>query len=149
MKELTFKEKMQLEALERLSLLNVSALARAKFLNGCQVTKSIVDFENETITASEPTDTELEIIRKFEEEYGGLVYYMIEDTAMYPDGYEFSRYTFLYVTKYESDWEMDKEDCIGRCKTVPAYVYNCDDPNYSEITECSYKNVKGLLLSLS
>lgn len=150
MQDLTWNEKMKLEALERLTLLNTSPLSRAKILNDWQLTKCVVDFENETVNDEEPiTEEEFSLIKKFEERYEGKVYYLIQDEGMWPDGCMFPRYTFLYVSKYESDWEMDKVECIQRCKTIPAYVMNLEEPECSEMTEISYKLVEGTIINMS
>lgn len=114
MKELSLKEKMQLEAMERLGLLKAKALARAKILNDWKITKCVVDYENETVNDElELTEDESRLIRSFEEKYKCAVYYVIQDQGMWPDGCLFPRYTFLYVSQYEEDWQMDKEECIG------------------------------------
>lgn len=150
MSELTLKDRMKVEALERLELLGASSICRMKILDDWKLTKCVVDFENETVNdQKEITEEELALIRKFEERYEGAVYYVIQDEGMWPDGCKFPRYTFLYVTKYENDWKMDKEECIKRCKTIPAYVINMEEPDCSEITEISYELVEGTIINLS
>lgn len=148
-KEFSIREKMKIEALERLEMLQVSALVRAKILNDWQITKCVVDFENESIMDTELTKEEVQLVEDFEREYDVAVYYVIEDQGIWPDGYTFSRYSFLYVSGNENEWEMEKEECIKRCKTIPAYVINCDEPDCSEITEIGYRAVKGSIINIT
>ena len=68
---------------------------------------------------------------------------------MWPDGCTFHRYTMLYVDENEQEYDMVKEECIGRCGTIPAYVVNMEEPDCSELTEFSYEVVDGLLINLS
>lgn len=150
MSKLSKKDRMKLEALERLELLGASSLSRAKILNDWQLTKCIVDFTNETVSdGGELTREEEELIKEFENRYGCTVYYVIQDEGMWPDGCMFPRYSFLYVSKYENEWEMDKEDAIKRCRMVPAYVVNMEEPDCSEITEIGYKAVKGSIINIT
>ena len=90
--------------------------------------------EDSTINCSEPpfganywlTDEQKKIVREFQEEYNALVYFATLSHT------EFGKLTsFLYVSDYEDEWEMDN----GELKDgyVYAYVYNHDIPEYSEI----------------
>ena len=86
---------------------------------------------------------------KIEEEYEFFVYYLIEDEGSWPDGCTFKRYTLPYVDKNEEGYKMEREECIGRCGTCPAYVVNMEDPDCSEITEFVYQNVEGMIVNAS
>ena len=143
-------EKMKLEALERLELLKASPLSRAKLLNDWTLTKAVVNWEEYSIDDSEAlTDEEREMVNTFEEKYEGAVYYVIQDEGFWPDGCSFPRYTFLYVSQYEDEWEFDKEDCIESCGTAPAYVINMEEPECSEITEILCGKFEGKLYNRS
>jgi len=143
-------DKMQQEALERLELLNASYLSRVKILNDWQLTKCVVDWDNHTSNDdAELTDEELKMIRDFEEKYEYAVYYVIQDEGVWPDGCTFPRYSLLYVSTYEGDWEFDKDECIKRCGTVPAYVINMEEPDCSEITEIQYGTEEGKISNYS
>lgn len=150
MGELSVKEKMKQEAVDRLGLLKARSRAAEKINQGLGVEKCVWDFENETADGDEAiTKGELELIREFEENYGAIAYYLIKDQGMWPDGATFPRYTILYVSPYTDEWEMEREDGILRCKTIPAYVINMEDRGCSEITEIAYKNVDGMIVNMS
>lgn len=150
MSELSLKDKMKLEALERLELLNASPLSRAKILNDWNLTKNVVDSVQMTVNEyGVITDEEEAMIRNFEKEYDVAVYYVIQDEGIWPDGCTFPRYTFLYIGQNEEEWDMDKEECIIRCKTLPAYVVNMEEPDCSEITEIGYQVVGGTIINVT
>lgn len=150
MSELSLKDKMKLEALERLELLNASPLSRAKILNDWNLTKNVVDSVQMTVNEyGVITDEEEAMIRNFEKEYDVAVYYVIQDEGIWPDGCTFPRYTLLYIGQNEEEWDMDKEECIIRCKTLPAYVVNMDVPDCSEITEIGYQVVGGTIINVT
>lgn len=149
MEELLLKEKMKQEALKRLELLNASATSRERLLNNWQITKCLVDFNNKTLKDKELTDEERQYITDFENRYQGIVYYVIQDEGMWPDGSIFERYTLLYVSKYENEWQMEKEGCIKKYKTVPAYVINKEEFKYSELAEIGYAEVAGYIMNVT
>lgn len=95
-----------------------------------------------------PSEMVVEMVRKIEEEKQILVYYIICDEGLWPDGATFPRYSMLHVDQYESDYPLVKEEYIGRCETVPAYVYNGEE-DFIELAEVAYHNVSGLLVQLS
>ena len=74
---------------------------------------------------------------------------MIQDEGLWPDGCTFPRYTFLHVDEYVNDYQMVKDECIGRCGTVPAYVINLEEPECSELAEIKFMNVNGLIINAS
>jgi hypothetical protein len=97
--------------------------------------ETIRQFQNEgLVNYSEPplgtnfwlTTEQREIVKVFEEEYNALVYFAIRSYT------EFGILdSFLYVSDYEEEWEMDNRDL--KDGYVYAYVYNHDCPEYSEI----------------
>lgn len=147
MSELTLRDKMKLEALARMELLNTSSLSRAKFLNDV-LTKNEVDFDEMIVNENNPlTEEEEKMVRDFENNQNALVFYVIKDVGRWPDGCPFPRYTLLYVSHYEEEWEMDKEDAIKLCKTHPAYVINMEEPSCSEITEFGFLEAAGTIIN--
>ena len=99
--EKTKREKMKDEAILRLKLLSVHA-------------NVITDFKNNgVLNASENpygflywlTDEEKEIVEKVEKEYGGMVYHCIRTNTEYG-----ALLNCLYVSKYEEEWEMERND---------------------------------------
>ena len=74
--------------------------------------------------------------REWEKETGNLIYYIIRNRLSFG-----ICYTYLYVSKYQEDWEMDfsdvkeasyKDDNGIPVKTPIAYVYNEADDTCSE-----------------
>jgi hypothetical protein len=64
-------------------------------------------------------------VKEFEEEYDALVYHVIRTMTQFGE-----LYNFLYVSKYEEEWEMDNED-ISEGYAL-AYVWNKTDEWCSE-----------------
>ena len=52
-----------------------------------------------------PTDKQIELIKKFEDQYNCLVYHGISSTTEIGE-----LLTLLYISQYESDWPTDRED---------------------------------------
>lgn len=75
---------------------------------------------------------ELERIRRFEKDYNALVYMVIRSctTLGVMDSY-------LYVSDYEEEWEMDRE--YLRNGEPCCYVYNNDMPDCSEFGDIGIK----------
>ena len=97
--------------------------------------ETIRQFEEEGyISYSEPpmgtnywlSDEQEKAVREFEKEYNALVYFVVRSYTNFG-----VLDTFLYVSDYEEEWEMDN----GELKDgyLYAYVYNHDVPEYSEI----------------
>lgn len=73
-----------------------------------------------------------EIVKKFEEEYNTLVYFIVRTET------EFGTMdSFLYVSDHEDEWEMDNEDL--EYGYVVAYVYSYDAPDFSEFGSIQVK----------
>ena len=64
-------------------------------------------------------------VKEFETEYNALVYHVIHTFTQFGE-----LYNFLYVSDYESEWEMDNEDI--KDNYVICYVWNKDDDWCSE-----------------
>lgn len=69
-------------------------------------------------------DTEKEFIKDWENKTGNLVYHVIKDNT------EFGiMYSFLYISKYEEEWEMDIMD-LGEERAVAYCGIGLDDSYY-------------------
>lgn len=110
--------------------------------------KIYVNHEKRSLMDEELTEEEIRNIKEVEEKYNILVYYVIRDEGMWPDGVRFPRYTYLYVTSYEEDWEMYRNG-ITETNFIPAYVQNLDEPAYSELTEILFRCIKGMIMNAS
>ena len=143
------RDNMFYEAGDRLKLMKVAECDRQELLLGREITKVFVNHEAHSVRRDEITDEEMQLIRKLEAEKNIIVYYMIQDEGLWPDGCTFTRYTFLHVDEYVNDYQMVKDECIGRCGTVPAYVINLEEPECSELAEIMFMNVNGLIINAS
>ena len=143
------RDNMFYEAGDRLKLMKVAECDRQEFLLGREITKVFVNHEAHSVRRDEITDEEMQLIRNLEAEKNIIVYYMIQDEGLWPDGCTFQRYTFLHVGEYVNDYQMVKDECIGRCGTVPAYVMNLEEPECSELAEIMFMNVNGLIINAS
>ena len=143
------RDNMFYEAGDRLKLMKVAKCDRQELLLGREITKVFVNHEAHSVRRDEITDEEMQLIRNLEAEKNIIVYYMIQDEGLWPDGCTFPRYTFLHVDEYVNDYQMVKDECIGRCGTVPAYVMNLEEPECSELAEIKFMNVNGLIINAS
>ena len=117
----TLKEKQKAEAVKRMKKLHLLA-------------QPIREFKNEgLINRSERggilywlEDDEKEIVKRFEEEWDGVVYHVIKSYTSLG-----LMYSLLFVSKYEEEWEMEDEEIEGGY--VLAWVENIDMPDCSEM----------------
>ena len=144
--EETIRSIMYQEAIERMKLLGVSEKSVDSFLEDKAITKCVVDHLNMRVGKQILNDEEKELINQVEQERDYLVYYLIEDEGLWPDGCSFPRYTVLYVNKYREEYEQVKK-CIQRYDIIPAYVINREEPRCSELTEIGFRNVSGLIIN--
>lgn len=143
-------DSMWYEAVDRLRLMKACSTDQWMFLMNRSLDKKIiVNHKEKSVKRVDITDEELQMIKKIETEYNFIVYYLIEDEGIWPDGCTFKRYTLPCVDRNEDDYEMEREECINRCGTCPAYVVNMEDPDCSEITEFRFQNVDGLIINAS
>ena len=143
-------DSMWFEAVDRLELMKAHYQDRWMILMNRGLDKKIVvDHKEKSVRRVDVTDEELQMIKKIEAEFGFVIYYLIEDEGVWPDGCTFKRYTLPYVDKYEEEYEREREECIGRCGTCSAYVVNMEDPSCSEITEFKFQNVNGMIINVS
>lgn len=137
------------EGSERLGRMKASTSDRSDFLFNRKITKVVVNHDEQTVRKDEISDEEMKLIKELEEEKNIVVYYMIQDEGLWPDGESFKRLTLLHVDSYEDDYPFVHDECIGRCKTVPAYVINLDEPGCSETTEIAFRTIQGLIINAS
>lgn len=143
------KDDMYSEAIERMKLLGVNEEHRRVFLINREFIKTTVNHDKGVVRHMKATSEETQMIQKWEREKNSIVYYIIQDEGLWPDGFKFLRYTLLYVDSYTKDYKMVKENCILKFGTVPAYVINMEELGYSAYGEILFKNVKGLLVNMS
>lgn len=114
-------EKKKQEAINRMKALGIFS-------------QTIKQFKGGMISYSEPPlganywldDDQKKIVKGFEEEHNALVYFVIRSYT------EFGKLdALLYVSDYEEEWEMDREDINDGYAL--AYTYNYDVPDFSEI----------------
>lgn len=112
------------EAIARMRLLSMSREAIERFEKFDKVSIS-----EQPSGIFRPTDhADVFRIRQFEKEFDALVYAVVRTatTIGYLDSY-------LYVSKYQHEWEKDRLDLVSPDNGLFAYVYNRDNPDFSEI----------------
>lgn len=119
MKEISKKEKMMQEAVKRMEALHI-------------ISNAISEFKKGIINKSEYggflywlNDKEKELVKKFQEDTGAIVYACILNHMEFGDCL-----SLLYVSPHEEEWEYDREDLKDQCPFV--YVHNFNAPELSE-----------------
>lgn len=120
------------------------ALARMKVLD---LHKNIIkEFDKENIVNMSEhgylywlTDEQKQYVSEFEEEYNALVYHVIHNYTEVGE-----MLTFLFVSDYKEEWEMDREDL--QSGIVCAYVKNLSVDWCSEFGSVGIKPQYGGLL---
>ncbi len=144
------RDAMWFEAVDRLELMEANPKDRwIVLMNRGLDFKVIVDHKAKKVGRGELTKEEYAMIKKIEDEYGIICYYLIEDEGMWPDGCTFKRYSLLYIDENVDDYESEREDSIIWCGTVPVYVVNMEDERCSEFTEMKFENVGGNIVNAS
>ena len=116
------RENKKAEAINRMKALDlfvpcVKAFEKRDEVQLSEPTGGLYEFDgNEELTAK---------VKEFEEEYNALVYHVIHTFTQFGE-----LYNFLYISDYESEWEMDNEDI--KDNYVMCYVWNKDDDICSE-----------------
>ena len=136
------------EAKERMELLGIDERDIAAFCSG-ELTKVVVDHGEKRFKKDELTDEEKKMIARIEKEQDIIVYYVIKDKGVWPDGAEFERYPLPSVDTYVNDYGFIKESCIKACGTLVAHVENMEDPRCSGREEFRFKVVKGIMINAS
>lgn len=130
------RKRMKKEAIKRMEFLHLHP-------------RAIKDFEKDNVINVSflsalycLTEEQKQMVKQFEEESGGLVYHVIEN--FYEDiGHLLS---FLYVSKYDEEWEDDMEDLDEMTPLV--YVVNVTDEICSEYGYIRIKPYGGGLLRI-
>ena len=116
------RDKQKAEALARMKLLGIFP-------------ETIKQFDRDwKVSISEPPlgafywaeGWDLDRIEQFEEDHDALVYLVIRSYTTHGKMDD-----YLYVSKYEEEWEQDREDLKNRMPL--AYTFSFDDPQLSEI----------------
>jgi hypothetical protein len=107
------------EAVKRMKMLHILPRAIQEFKSG------VINRSEEMGLLYWLDDEEKEMVKKFEEEWEGVVYHVIKTLSNIG-----LMYSLLYVSKYAKQWEMDQGDIQGGF--VFAYVVNKDMPDCSE-----------------
>ena len=116
------RDKQKAEALARMKLLGIFP-------------ETIKQFDRDwKVSISEPPlgafywaeGWDLDRIEQFEEDHDALVYLVIRSYTTHGKMDD-----YLYVSKYEEEWEQDREDLKNGMPL--AYTFNFDDPQLSEI----------------
>lgn len=113
------KEEMKAEAIKRMKAMKIYPAAVKRFETEGEVLASEPPFG----AYYELEEKEKEIIKDFEKRTNALVY-----SAIRGGSGPFTN--FLFVSKYEDDWEVDR-DCL-KSGIAYAYVYNHEAPDCSE-----------------
>ena len=126
MPKVTYEEK-KAEAVKRLHALGI-------------LPETVRQFEKDgKISVSEPpigglywvTEEDLAHIREVEKDYRCLVYFVIRSFTNFG-----TLDSYLFVSDYPEEWKEDWEDMEDHI--ICAYVYNHDDPQFSEMGSVGY-----------
>lgn len=121
------REAKKTEAVERMEILGISKSAIERFKDG---RISVSDPLSEAFVPASADD--LERIREFEKRYNALVYAVVRDYSIIG-----KTDSYLVVSRYEEEWDMDRRD-LENGQTC-AYVYNHDEPDFSEFGSVGIK----------
>lgn len=120
MKEVTKEKKMMQEAVKRMKALGIISNAIKEFEKGGVVNKS--EFGGILYWLD---DREKEVVRKFQQDTGAIVYACILNHMEFGDCL-----SLLYVSPHEEEWEYDMANLKDKCPFV--FVHNFDAPELSE-----------------
>lgn len=116
------------EALKRMKALNIYSETISQFEEEDLLSYSVAPLGTNFWLNKE----QREIVKKFEEEYNALVYFIVRTETELG-----TMDSFLYVSDHEDEWEMDNEDL--EYGYVVAYVYSYDAPEFSEFGSIAVK----------
>lgn len=132
-------EKKKQEAINRMKTLQLYAPCIKAFVNRDEVelsemTGGLYEFStNEELNAK---------IKEFEKEFNALVYHVIHTFTQFGE-----LYSFLYVSDYEEEWDMENEDI--KDNYVFVYVWNKDADWCSEFGTVAVRQKFGGLVRVS
>lgn len=127
----TLKEKQMQEALERMAMLNLHPNVITEFTAERKLNKS---FEVGILYWLD--DSEIAIVKDFEQKHDTLVYHVIESST--PFG---KMLTLFHVSKHEDEWEYDRADLSNGIQNC--YVKNLDDDWCSEFGYIHFRRCFG------
>lgn len=116
------REKMKAEAISRMKKIGIDDTAIALFEKNDRVFISIRGILRATF------DTEIEIIKKWEQEYGCLAYH-----AIYADSGMGAILNILYVSGYKEDWPTERRiSKSGEAFGIQGYAQNLEQDMFSD-----------------
>lgn len=128
------REEMKREAIVRMKLMGLRDEAVKAFADNDIVMASVDGKElGEGPLFREVADK----VKWFENEFGGLVYHIVFTSCAFA--------TFLYVSKWDEEWEDDKRAITDEGYDV-AYVYNIMCPVLSELGGIQFKCENGIVI---
>lgn len=120
------QEKMKKEAINRMKMLKLHPNIIKEFSN-----KNILNLSLNT-ALHHLNQEQLARVQEFEQKYDVLVYHVIQNGQML---------SFLYVSKYQEEWEHDRNDLEEGYPFV--YVANLTDESCSEFGSIGIQTYKG------
>ena len=133
------KEIKKEEAIKRMKALDLYKTYIEDFIDKDQIFMS--EMTGGVYEFSENTEL-VNTVNEFEIAHNALVYHVIRTFTQFGE-----LYTFLYVSDYKEEWEMDNDD-IAEGYTL-AYVWNKDDEWCSEFGSVGVKGLFGGIVRVS
>ncbi len=124
------REAMRCEAVDRMKMLQLHPNAIREFRDSGTLNASYYG------ALYFLTDGQKERVKKFEDESGGVVYHVIQNYTEIGE-----MLSFLYVSKYPEEWDMDRADLTDDEPVV--YVANLTDENCSEYGHIGIRKLAG------
>lgn len=126
------REQMKAEAVRRIKSVNLNDFILSNFeRDELVISKNVA-------TLFRLSDDMKAMVKEFEDDTGCLVYHVIH-TDMGPLG---THYSFLNVSPYEDDWEMERE-CLKRNMPI-VYVRNAEDVMLSDFGSIGIEIINGV-----
>lgn len=129
------EEEMKKEAITRMKMLKLHPANIQEFIDSGVINRS--QSSSCSVILHYLNEEELARVQEFEQEYGGLVYHVIQNRQML---------SFLYVSKHQEEWEFDRSDLKEGCPI--AYVTNLTDESCSEFGSIGIKSCGGGVLRI-
>ena len=124
------KKEQMVEAVSRMKILNLNSQVVEDFISNQILHKS--DYAVLYYLNSE----EYKMVREWEKQTDSVVYHVIKTHMSFG-----LCYSYLYVSKYQEEWEMDKHFLKELCPLV--YVKNVDDECCSEYGSIGIRPIFG------
>jgi hypothetical protein len=133
------KEAKKAEAIKRMKALDLYKTYIEDFIDKDQIFMS--EMTGGVYEFNENTEL-VKAINEFKAGHNAIVYHVIHTLTQFGE-----LYTFLYVSDYEEEWEMDNDD-IAEGYTL-AYVWNKDDEWCSEFGSVGVRGQFGGIIRVS